>query len=67
LALVNDSAALLAELNVLLAAGQISAATLASMKTALDTMPVTTDAGKTNRVLAALLLVLACPEYLVQK
>ena len=63
----TDSAALLAELNVLLAAGQLSAATLASLKTALDTVAVATSAGQLNRLHAALTLVMAAPEYLVQK
>ncbi|HZY19095.1 MAG TPA: DUF1800 domain-containing protein [Ramlibacter sp.] len=67
LALAPDSRALLDEINLLLAARQLSAPTLAALKTALDTVPVATDAGRRNRVQAALLLVLACPEYLVQK
>ena len=65
--LVADSAALLAELNVLLAAGQISAATLAQMKAALDTISTSTTAGQNNRLYAALTLVLAAPEYITQK
>ena len=67
LPLVNDSAALLAELNVLLAAGQLSGTTLASLKTALDTIAVTTPAGQTNRINAAVTLVMAAPQYLAQK
>lgn len=67
LAIANDSAALLAEINVLLAAGQVSATTLASMKTSLDTISVSTAQGRTNRVNAALTLVMCSPEYLVQK
>ena len=66
-ALIADSAALLAELNVLLAAGQISATTLAQLKTALDTISTSTTAGQNNRLYAALTLVLACPEYITQK
>ena len=66
-AIATDSAALLAEINLVLAAGQVSAATLATLKTALDTISVTTDAGKLNRVHAALVLVLAAPEYIAQK
>ncbi len=67
LALVNDSAALLAELNLVLAANQLSAATLSALKTALDTIAVANDTGKNNRVYAAVLLVLAAPEYIAQK
>jgi uncharacterized protein (DUF1800 family) len=67
LALADDSLALLAEINLVLAAGQVSAATLATLKTALDSIATGTDAGRRNRVHAALLLVLASPEYIVQK
>ncbi len=60
-----DSQALLNELNLVLAAGQISAATISQMKTALDTIPTTTTAGTLNRIYAAIVLVMASPEYLV--
>ncbi len=60
-----DSQALLNELNLVLAAGQIGAATLAQLKTALDTISVTTSAGLNNCIYAALVLVMATPEYLV--
>ena len=63
----GDAAALLAELNVLLAAGQISAATLAPLATALASIDASTAAGQANRINAALTLVMAAPEYLVQK
>ena len=65
--LVNDSAALLAELNVLLAAGQLSGTTLNSLKTAIDTIAVATPAGQANRINAAITLVMVAPEYLAQK
>jgi len=65
--LVNDSAALLAELNVLLAAGQLSLATLATLKTALDSIATSTASGQNNRIHAALTLVMAAPEYIAQK
>jgi len=66
-AFVNDSAALLAELNVVLAAGQLSAPTLAALKPALDSIVVTTPTGQNNRLYAALTLVLAAPEYITLK
>ena len=65
--LLTDSAALLAELNVLLAASQLSAATLASLKTALDTVDAGTATGQQNRLYAALTLVMAAPGYITQK
>ena len=65
--LISDSQALLNELNLVLAANQISAATITSLKAALDSIAVTTTAGQTNRLIAAIVLVMAAPEYLVQK
>lgn len=66
-ALVGDSQALLAELNTVLAAGQISSATLASLTTALDQIDTSTSAGRDNRLHAALTLVLASPEFIALK
>jgi len=62
----GDSAALLAELNVLIAAGQLSTATLGVMQGALDSIDVVTS-GTNDRLFAALTLVMCAPEYLVQK
>jgi uncharacterized protein (DUF1800 family) len=67
LTLVNDPAALLAELNLVLAAGQLSAATLETIRAAIATINASTAAGASNRLYAALVLVLATPEYIVQK
>ncbi|MFO1273179.1 MAG: DUF1800 domain-containing protein [Rubrivivax sp.] len=67
LALADDAAALLAELNTVLAAGQIGAASVAAIQAAIASMPSGTDATRANRLYAALLMVLAAPEYLVQK
>lgn len=65
--LATDSQALLGELNLILAANQISSATIAQMKAALDTIAVTTNTGINNRIFAAILLVMASPEYLIQR
>jgi uncharacterized protein (DUF1800 family) len=67
LALVADTTALVDRLNLLLAANQLSAATLTTIRTALASIAITTDAGKLNRVAAAVWLVMTAPEYLVQK
>ncbi|MDL2358007.1 MAG: DUF1800 domain-containing protein [Pseudomonadota bacterium] len=67
LPLADSSAALLDELNVVLAAGQISSATLALMKGGIDTLASGTDAARLNRIYAALVLVLAAPEFIIQK
>lgn len=63
----DDAAALLAEINTVLAAGRLGATTLASLAAALGSMPSGTAAARLNRVYAALVLVLAAPEFLVQK
>lgn len=65
--LATDSSALLNELNLILAAGQIGATTIGQMKIALDTISVATSTGITNRIQAAIVLVMASPEYLVQR
>jgi len=67
LPLADNAASLLAELNVVLAAGQVSAASLSSMQAALDSMPAGTDTAHNNRIYAALTMVLAAPEFLVLK
>ena len=66
-AIAKDSSALLAELNTLLCAQELSADVLAAMKSALDTISVTTASGVLNRIYAALTLVMACPQYIVLK
>ncbi|MCY4744040.1 DUF1800 domain-containing protein [Pelomonas sp. UHG3] len=67
LALVADVPALVADLALRLGGGGISAETQATIATAVATITATTDAGKLNRVYAAILMLMACPEYLVQK
>ena len=67
LALADNAFALVAEINLVLAANQLSAATAAALGTALQTMPAGTDGARRNRANAALLLVLAAPEFIVQK
>jgi len=70
LALVTDAAALVRRLALLLCADQLSASTQTLIVNALNATPVTaasTDAVKLNRVAAAVLMVMASAEYLVQK
>ncbi len=67
LPLVDDTQKLLDELNLVLAAGQLQAATITSLKTAIDTIATTTSAGKSNRLYAAITLVLASPEFILLK
>ncbi|MEI8031358.1 MAG: DUF1800 domain-containing protein [Comamonadaceae bacterium] len=67
LVLADNTQSLLDEINAVIAAGQLGGATLATLKAALDSMPTGTSAAHANRVYAALLLVMAAPEFLVLK
>ncbi len=70
LPLVADAPALVRKLVLLLSAGQVSAATQTTIANALNATPVTdaSSAGvKLDRIAAAVFLVMASPEYLVQK
>ncbi|HQQ52666.1 MAG TPA: DUF1800 domain-containing protein [Ottowia sp.] len=67
MALVQDAAALVERLNLLLAAGQLSPATVATIRDAIATLKPDSDWGRNQRVWSAIALVMACPEYLVQK
>ncbi|MYM31143.1 DUF1800 family protein [Duganella sp. CY15W] len=67
LPLAGDAKALLGEINLVLAAGQLSSGTLSLLSSAIGGMPATTDAARYNRIYAALTLVLAAPEFLVQQ
>lgn len=80
LALVADATALVKRVNLLMAAGQISDATQTLMINAIATMPLITlptvpsaaqitqlANQKLDRVSAAILMVMACSEYLIQK
>ena len=70
LAIADNSAALLDRICLLLAANQISDSSKATIKTALDTTTVlatSTTAEKQRRIYMAILLVMASPDYLVQK
>lgn len=66
-ALAADPVALVNSLNLLLCAGQLSAAAQTIIRNAITTISATTAAGQLTRVQAAVLLIMATPEYLVQK
>ena len=66
LALATDATALVKRVSLLLSGDTLSAATLATIGTAVGSISANTDAGKRNRVYAAIHLVLCAPEYLVQ-
>ena len=70
LAIVSNTATLLNRLSLLLSANQLTDATKATIKAALDATTVTDTsslADKERRVYLATLLVFASPDYLVQK
>ncbi|MFN4116015.1 MAG: DUF1800 family protein [Inhella sp.] len=67
LALASDATALLRHLNLRLAAGAIPEGTLSDLSTAVGNISSATDAGKLNRVRAGILLVMASPDYLIQR
>ena len=70
LAIAHDSTALLDRLALLLTANQLSDANKTAIKTALDATNITqtsSDTDKLRRIHAAITLVMASPEYLIQK
>lgn len=73
LALFADATALVKRVNLLMAAGQISDANQTLMITAIASMPVNSTVAATlaiqkmDRVAAAVLMVMASSEYLIQK
>jgi uncharacterized protein (DUF1800 family) len=67
LAMAGDPAALVRRLNLLLCAGQLGADNMNLIFNALVPMASSTDAARRNKVAAAVLMVMASPEYLVQK
>ena len=66
LALAADAPALVARIALLLAGDGLDADTLATITGAVASISAASDAGKLNRVRAAIHLVLCAPDYLVQ-
>lgn len=67
LPLANDPPTLVARLNLLLTANQLASSTISTITNAVASIAVSTDANRLSRLYAAILLVMATPEYLVQK
>lgn len=67
LALVNDPAALLDRLDLLLTAGQLSEQTRSMVLSTISSLPVNDDEDRRVRVHAAILLVMISSDYLIQK
>jgi uncharacterized protein (DUF1800 family) len=67
---ISDSQALLDWMNLHLSANQVSPATIALIKAAIDVHPIdasSTDFNKRDRICNCILLLMSCPEYLIQK
>ncbi|TXI95536.1 MAG: DUF1800 domain-containing protein [Burkholderiaceae bacterium] len=67
LPLADNATALVAELNLLLAANQISASNASLISNAIASMRTGSDSLRLQRIYAALTLVLASPEFIVLK
>ncbi|HEY4956389.1 MAG TPA: DUF1800 family protein [Caldimonas sp.] len=67
LALADDAVALVAEINLVLAANQLSTATATTIAAAVATLPAGTDPLRLKRIYASLTLVVAAPEFVVLK
>jgi uncharacterized protein (DUF1800 family) len=67
LTLATNATQLIARLNLLLTANQLSSTTINSLTGAINAMPVTTAANLLSRVQAAVYLVMASPDYLVSR
>ncbi len=65
--IADNATALVAEINLVLAANQLSAATASTIATAVATMASGTDTTRRARINATLVLVLSAPEFIVQK
>jgi len=66
-AIAGDSAALVDEVNLVLAAGQLTASTVTQIRSAVDSISLTATNGALQRARTAVLLTLAAPDYLTLK
>jgi uncharacterized protein (DUF1800 family) len=67
LAVADDAVALVAEINLVLAANQLSAATATTISNAVATIAAGSDPNRLKRIYASLTLTLAAPEFTVLK
>ncbi|MBY0455318.1 MAG: DUF1800 domain-containing protein [Burkholderiaceae bacterium] len=67
LSIAKNPPGLLAEINQVLAGSQVSEKTLSTIEKLINSMASTTETQLLNRIYAALTLVLASPEFIVQK
>ncbi|SIK67794.1 Uncharacterised protein [Mycobacteroides abscessus subsp. abscessus] len=67
LSIAADATALVDRVNLLMTARQLSPATLNTIVTAVNSISAGSSDGLKNRVYAAIMLVMASPQYIVQK
>ncbi len=67
LAQAGNAATLFNYLNTLLAGGQLSNATATTIEAAVSAIATSTASGLLNRVKLCVMLIMCCPEYIVQK
>ncbi len=65
--IATDPVALVAHLNLCLAAGNVTMANQSLIANAITSIAITTDAGLMNRIYAAILMIMSSPDYLVQR
>jgi uncharacterized protein (DUF1800 family) len=65
--LADNADALVARVNLLLTGNALSSATVASIRDAVNAVPITAANARANRTWLAIYLVMISPEYLVQK
>jgi hypothetical protein len=65
--LADDPPALVAQLDLLLAGGQLETSTRSMIATTVGAMTTGSDTARRNRLYAAILLVMASPEFLVPR
>ena len=66
-ALADNADALVARVNLLLAANSLSSSTVSSIRDAVNSIPMTATNARQNRTQLAIYLTMIAPEYLVQK
>ena len=66
-ALADNADALVARINLVLAANSLSTATVTSIRDAVNAIPMTAGNARQNRAQLAIYLTMTSPEYLVQK
>jgi uncharacterized protein (DUF1800 family) len=67
LALAPDAAALIEHCNQVLCAGQMSIASVITIRDAINTINANTDAGRKNRVYTAIFMTMSSSDYLFQR